>query len=118
MRTASAYLSGCHLYYLFYYYHLLTFGSLQYLPPALTDDVTVQTGNDVTVSNVTIFTFNRPARSFVEFRHVWSSRDAAKRLTINFRFRSARPSGLLLNHRYDGDSDAMRQMVKLWQGMI
>ena len=42
-----------------------------------------------------IFTFNRPGRSFVEYRHVWPSLRPALRLTVRLRFRTTRPAGVL-----------------------
>ena len=48
-----------------------------------------------TNSSAAMFTFNRPGRSFVEYRHVWPSVKSAARLNVQLRFRTARSSGIL-----------------------
>jgi len=42
-----------------------------------------------------MFTFNQPGRSFVEYRHIWSSLKSAVRVTVQLRFRTARSSGIM-----------------------
>jgi len=49
-----------------------------------------------TASNSTgVFTFSRPGRSFVEYRHVWPSLTSARRVNVQLRFRTSRPAGIL-----------------------
>ena len=42
-----------------------------------------------------MFTFNKPGRSFVEYRHVWPSVKSAVRLNVQLRFRTTRSSGIM-----------------------
>lgn len=46
-------------------------------------------------ASAAMFTFNRPGRSFVEYRHVWPSLSSAVRLNVRLRFRTVRSSSIL-----------------------
>lgn len=66
------------------------------------------------------FTFNQPARAYVEYRYTWQSSDESLQSTIRFSFRSARPSGLLLYFGLfeDGSDTAPQVWARLRRGSM
>lgn len=67
------------------------------------------------------YTFNQPTRAFVEYRYTWPSRDEFLQTTVHFRFRSARPSGLLLYHGMledNGENGVPQVWVRLRRGSM